>query len=111
MNDIDPEKALDYMRDNAPKLAKAKADRIYLEQFRKTQKALLFQQAPTDCKTIQSREAWAYSHDDYIEVIEGLREAVEVEEEIRWRMVAANLKVDVWRSMESSNRRVDKAHQ
>ena len=107
---IDPEKALDYMRDNAPMLAKAKAERIYLEQFRKTQKALLFSDAPVDCKTVQAKEAYAYSHPDYMEVLDGLREAVAVEEEIRWRMVAAQLKVEVWRSTEASNRRVDKAH-
>ena len=107
---IDPEKALNFMRDNAPALAKAKADRIYLEQFRKTKKALLFAAAPEQCKTVQAKEAYAYSHDEYIEVLQGLRAAVEVEEEIRWRMVAAQLKVEVWRSTEASNRRVDKAH-
>jgi hypothetical protein len=108
---IDPEKALDFMRDNAKKLAKAKADRIYLEQWRKSQKALLFSQAPDEYKTIQAREAYAYSHELYIEVLEGLRVAVEEEERLRWLMVSANLKVDVWRTQESSNRRIDRAHQ
>jgi hypothetical protein len=108
---IDPEKALDFMRDNAKHLAEAKANRVYLEQWRKSQRALLFTQAPDDCKTVLAKEAYAYSHELYIEVLEGLRVAVEEEERLRWLMVAANLKVDVWRSQESSNRRIDKAHQ
>ena len=29
-------KALDYLRDNAPAYAKAKSERIYLEEYRKT---------------------------------------------------------------------------
>jgi hypothetical protein len=44
-------------------------------------------------------------------VLEGLRVAVEEEERLRWLMVSANLKVDVWRTQESSNRRIDRAHQ
>ena len=40
-----PYKAIDYIVANAPKYAKAKAERIYLEEFRKTKKALLMKVA------------------------------------------------------------------
>jgi len=33
-----------------------------------------------------------------------LREAVEIEEEIRWGLVAAQARIEVWRSMEATNR-------
>ena len=44
MNEIDPQKAVDYLRDNADKFAKAKAERVYLEEFRKSKKSLLMLQ-------------------------------------------------------------------
>lgn len=110
ISEINIEKALDYMRDNARHLAKAKADRVFLEQFRKTQKAMLVNAAPDDYKTIQARESYAYAHDNYIEVLEGLRVAVEAEETLKWHMQAAALKVEVWRSQEATNRGIDRAH-
>ena len=39
------EKAAEYIRDNAPEYAKAKADRIYLEQYRKSLKAIKMMEA------------------------------------------------------------------
>jgi hypothetical protein len=36
--------------------------------------------------------------------LKGLREAVEAEETLRWQMVAAEARVEVWRSQEASNR-------
>ena len=36
-----PYKTVDFILENAPRYAKAKAERIYLEEFRKTKKALL----------------------------------------------------------------------
>ena len=103
------EKALAFMRDNAADLAKAKAERIYLEQFRKSQKALLYSKSPQG--TIPEREAWAYSQPEYLEVLEGLKVAVENEERLKWMMTAAELKVEVWRTQSANSRRVDGVHQ
>jgi hypothetical protein len=51
----------------------------------------------------------AYSHKDYLELLEGLRDAVEEEEKLRWQMIAAEARIEVWRSQEASNRVVDRA--
>ncbi len=101
-------KALDWMRDNAKSLAQAKSQRVYLEQFRKSKKAILFSECEE--KTIAERENWAYAHPDYIEVLDGYKIAVEHEEELKWLMTAASLKVEVWRSQEATNRTIDHAH-
>lgn len=100
------EKALDFIRDNAPALAQAKANRVHLEEFRKTKKAILFREAPEG--TIQAREAYAYSHAEYIELIDGLKAAVEEEERLRWLMKAAEFKIDVWRTQQANNRSLDR---
>lgn len=107
MEEINPNKAVDFLLKNAPAYAKAKAERIYLEQYRKSLKSLLFVQ--DEGKTIADREAAAYSHPDYLQLLEGLKTAVEQEERLRWEMVAAEARIEVWRSQEASNRMVDKA--
>ena len=114
----DVENALEFMRKNARALAAAKSDRVHLEQFRKSKKAILFSEAPesigvgSDSRraTIPDRENYAYSHADYIGLLDGLRQAVKLEEEIRWKMKAAELKIEVWRSLNANNRMVDGAH-
>lgn len=103
----DPNKAVDFLFENAAKYAKAKAERIYLEQFRKSKKAILFRGSSE--KTIAEREAVAYSHPDYIDLLSGIKAAVEEEERLRWQMVAAEARIEVWRSQEATNRTVDKA--
>lgn len=106
-----PEKALDFIRDNAEEAAKARGHRLYLEQYRKTLKANLIVNAPEYLKTGQERESYAYAHPEYKNLLEDYREAVEVDESFKMLMKAAELKVDVWRTSEASNRRVDRTHQ
>lgn len=100
--EIDPHKAVDFIRDNGKHYAKAKADRIYMEEYRKSLKAILMKKSMENAVNAQEREA--YSHPEYVQLLEGLRQAVEVEETLRWEMVAAQARVEVWRSQEASNR-------
>ena len=105
MNDeIDPQRAVDYLRDNADKFAKAKAERVYLEEFRKSKKSLLMTQS--DEKTQAGKEAYAYSHDEYIALLDGLKAAVEVEETVKWQMIAAQARIEVWRTQQANNRNI-----
>ena len=101
------ERSVNFIRDNAPEYAKAKAERIYIEQFRKSKKAFLIRETTG---TIQDRESYAYSHDDYIQLLEGLKAAREIEEELRWMMEAARLKVEIWRTEQATNRVIDRSH-
>ena len=103
----DPNKAVDFLIANAEKFAKAKADRVYLEEFRKSKKALLMN-ACTE-KAANAREQFAYSHPEYVELLQGLGDAVEIEEALRWQQVAAQLRVEVWRSQEATNRGQERA--
>lgn len=104
--DIDPNDAVNYILKNAPKYAKARAERIYLEEFRKSKKAILFRESPE--KTVAEREHWAYAHPEYQSLLKGIREAVEIEEKLRWDMIAAQARIEIWRSQEATNRNVDK---
>ena len=98
-------RCLDFIKSNAKAYAQAKANRIHLEQFRKSKKALLMRQAELDGhKTAATQEREAYAHPEYLELLEGLREAVAEEERLRWLMVAAEVSTECWRSLESSKR-------
>lgn len=102
MERISPIKALDFIRENAIKFAQARADVIYLQEYRKSLKALLM----TECKaeTIGAKEIYAYSHPSYLEHLQALKNAITQYENIRWLMVGAEAKIEVWRSLESTAR-------
>ncbi len=105
----EPTKAIQYLIDTAPLYAKAKADRMFLEEFRKSRKAQLASQAGTE--VLGKQETFAYAHADYIEILEGIKEAVEREERFRWLMTAAQARIEVWRTEQYSARMEVKATQ
>lgn len=107
MNDFDPNRAVDFILKEAPNFAAAKAQRVYLEEFRKSKKALLMEEC--DEKAANAREQYAYAHDEYIELLAGLKVAVEQEESLKWKLTAAQLRVEIWRTQEASNRGQDRA--
>ena len=103
---IDPHKAVDFLLANAGKYARAKSERIYIEEFRKSKKALLMGECAE--KAVNAREQYAYSHPEYIAILDGLKAAVEVEESLRWAQIAAQLRVEIWRSEQATNRNQDR---
>lgn len=103
-------RCLDFLRDHAPFYAKAKAERVYLEEWRKSHKAMLMKEA--ECggqKTTASQERDAYANAEYVQTLHALKAAVEQEETLRWRMVAAQAKIEAWRTLESTRRAEAKA--
>jgi hypothetical protein len=104
---IDPQSSIEFMHRHSGEFAKAKAQRIYLEEFRKSKKAILMQQHVD--KPIGAQEREAYAHADYLQVLAALQAAVEQEEALRWKLTAAQTAVEVWRSQEASNRAIDRA--
>lgn len=107
---IDPNSAIDFMIANSKKYAQAKANRIYMEEYRKTMKAELCKTALTHgYEAVNAQEREAYADPNYKAHLLALKQAVEEEERLRWMMVAAQARIDVWRSMEASNRMVEKA--
>ena len=105
--DLDPHKAVDYIIVNAKKFAKAKAERVYLEEYRKSLKAILMKRSMETAVNAQEREA--YSHDEYVALLKGLKEAVEIEEKLRWDLVGAQARVEIWRTEQANNRAEGKA--
>ena len=111
MNEKNISDAVDYLYTHGRKYAEARAHRVYLEEYRKSQKAMLMKTALSDgrAKSAAVAEIEAYADSAYIEVLKGLEAAVEAEETYRWGLVSAQARIDVWRSQEASNRAFDKA--
>ena len=100
-----PYKAIEFILENAPKFAEAKAQRVYIENFLRTKKALLMKEAMAkgiDSGVAQEREA--YAHPEYQELLRGLQVATEREEALKWKLIAAQMKSDIWRSEQASER-------
>jgi hypothetical protein len=104
---IDPQGALEQLWKLAPQYAQAKANRVYLEEFRKTLKAQLMKACGESSIGAQEREA--YADETYANHLKGLSVAVEQEEVLRWRLIASQAAIEVWRSQEASNRAMDRA--
>jgi hypothetical protein len=110
---IDPQQAVDYMIAHSKEYAVAEANKVYMEELRKTIKAEEMKAAEVrgngEYKTAAMQEREAYASPKYKAHLLALQEAVRVREEMRWMMIAAQARIEVWRSQEASNRKVERA--
>lgn len=96
---------LDFMRDHSAQYAVAKAQRVYLEEFRKSKKAMLMKCAELEgINTAAAQEREAYADPDYVELLKGLQAAVQEEERLKWLLVSAQAKIEAWRTIEANRR-------
>lgn len=98
------ERVLNFIRAKADELAQAKANRVYLEEFRKSKKAMLIQEASDKLKTAQERESYAYAHSEYLQLLEALKEAVAKETRLQFLIKASELKFEQWRTIQANRR-------
>lgn len=97
------EKAVEFLTDSAREYAEARGRRIWLEEKRKVVKAMNFE-AERGNGGVAEREAKAYCAPEYMALLDELRDAVMDEERLRALRVAAEAKIEVWRSLESTRR-------
>jgi hypothetical protein len=106
---IDPQAAVDFMIAKSGEYAKAKADRIYCDEYRKTLKAQLMKDAMVGKhETAVAQEREAYAHPDYKQHLLAIKEAVEAEEKLRWLLIAAEARIEVYRTQSANNRALDR---
>jgi hypothetical protein len=110
---IDPNAAVDFMIAKSAEYAQAEANKVYMEELRKTIKAEEMKHAEArgngEYKTAAMQEREAYASQRYKEHLQALRQAVEERERLRWMLIAAQERIAVWRSQETSNRNIIKA--
>lgn len=99
------ERKMDEWREIAKKRAKAKAEVVYLEQFRKAKLAILASQAPDGSEA--SRDRWARSHAEYLELLRALAVAVEDFESLDYDLRIRMRHSEIWQT-EQANRRSER---
>jgi hypothetical protein len=105
VSDEQLEMAMDFIRDRAKDYAKAKAARVQLTEFRKSKKAMLMRNAEiAGHKTVAAQEREAYADDEYVELLNAIKDATEQEELLRYQMKGAELKIDIWRTRAANQR-------
>lgn len=105
MNDEIIERRLESLRETAKKFAKAVATREHLDEFKKSKLAILMKKYERDGFTsavAQEREARA--DDEYIALLDGLKDAVEASESLRWQLKIAEIGAEIWRTQQASLR-------
>jgi hypothetical protein len=102
ISEAELERVLDWLVQNAGKAAKARAERIYLDEYRKSLKSILM--AKSGATSVAAQEVDAYRHPEYLIHLEAIRTAVEVDEKFRWLQVAAEAKIEIFRT-EAANAR------
>jgi len=102
ISDEDVEKALDYLRDSAAATAKAKAERIYVEEYRKSLKAILMKEHPEESGIVQEREA--YADERYLAHLNAIRIAVEEEEKLKYLREGARAKIEAFQTLSANYR-------
>lgn len=103
ISDAEVEKALDFMRDNATKAAHARADRAYVEEYRKILKGHIMRENARD--PLGAQEAIAYADARYVAHLKAIKEAVFEDERLRFMLDAARAKLDAWQTQSANNRR------
>lgn len=99
------ERRLTELRSLASKYAKAEATRTHIEEFKKSKLAILMKAAEREgFQTSAAQEREARAHPDYIELLDGLKDATEQAEEARWLLKIAEMGAELWRTQQASLR-------
>src|SRR5882757_8293319 len=94
ITDDEIDKALDYLRDNARDAAQAKANRVYVIEYRKYIKATLMKEHGSLSAVLQEREA--YSDLRYLQHLDAIKEAVAIDAHNEFLRAAAEAKIGAW---------------
>lgn len=99
------ERRMEELRQLATKYAKFQAQRLYLEEFKKSKLALLMKSAEkSGHSTSAAQEREARAHHEYLELLEGLRDATESAEDARWQLEIAKIGADLYRTKQANMR-------
>ena len=105
MSEEHRESLLEQMRQLGAKHAQAKAQRIWIEEFKKSKLAILMKDAEVSgFKTVSAQEREAYANAEYQELIEGLKHAVEEEQACFWELQIIQYKFEKWRTLRADAR-------
>ena len=93
----DIQKAFDFLRDSAVEAAQNRANRVYMEEYRKSLKAQIM--AEHNTLPVNGQEREAYKDERYLAHLDAMKEAIFEDEKIRFLIDAAKIKISAWQTM------------
>ena len=86
--------------------AEAEAERVYLTEFKRSQKALLMQRYESDEKglSIAAQEREAYADHNYQELLEGIKVATEKALKLKHQIEVFRMRFETWRTKQATLR-------
>ena len=102
ITDEEIEKALAYLRDSASKAAKARAEKLYLDEYCKPLKSLIMRENTSEA--IGAQEARALADPRYKTHLEALKAASEASDYLIFMREAADAKLRAWQTMRATER-------
>ena len=106
MNEYDPHEAINFIYTNAPEYAKAKGQLAQLEAYKSSLKAIMMKKSNEQSLGGQEREA--YASQEYQDLCGAIGTATEQAEALKWKITAATMRFDAWRTEQASNRNLEK---
>lgn len=104
----DIDRALAYLRDTAEAAAKARAERLYLDDYSRVLKATIMSEHLAE--PVNAQERHAYSDMRYRNHLEALKLAIFEDEKARFLRDAADAKIRAWQTMNANARAEGKAY-
>lgn len=98
----DAESAVEWIGKYAKKMAEARAQRVYMEQWVKTVKATI--QSEQVGLSSAAAETVALASPRYMEALQAYKQAIEADEYFRFLVSHAEARIEAWRSQESTRR-------
>lgn len=106
MKDFNPHDAIDFIFKTAPAYAKAKGELAELEAFKSSLKAIKMAESSEQSLGAQEREA--YRSEAYQELCKAIGVATENAEGLRWKLEAAKMRFEAWRTEQANNRNIER---
>ena len=106
MREIDPNKCIDFILENAEKYAAARGELAQLEAYKSSLKAI--KMAETSEQSLGAQEREAYRSQDYQDLCKAIGIATEKAEKLKWLLESARLRHSTWQTLEVSNRTQDR---
>lgn len=105
------EALLDTYRKLANRYAPAKAQREYLEEYKKSLLSLLMKDAERKgASSAAAQERDGRASPDYLKQIDQLKIAIEEEEKLRYHIKAVEIEIEVWRTRSANERAERRAY-
>ena len=104
--DFDPSDAITYIYKTAPEYGKAKGRVAELDAYRHSLKAIMMSRSTEN--TIGGQEKAAYASEEYQNLCKAIGEATEQAESLKWRLESARMRFELYRTLEASNRNIER---